>query len=108
MSEQTRRNVMKIAGSALGGIAVGSTVTAAERTDRYIVDTKRKASTRKLEQANSGTASSRTRGWVHTARSGPGGDGEAVRHRARQVGPTRGTPAVLAAVEADLSRSFMV
>lgn len=45
-----RRNFVKLSGSVLGGIAAGSTVVAAERTDRFIVDI-RGTSTEKLEQA---------------------------------------------------------
>jgi|AntDeeMinimDraft_5_1070356.scaffolds.fasta_scaffold00018_52 subtilisin family serine protease len=37
MVEKSRRDVMKFSGALLGGIAVGSTVTAAENTDRFIV-----------------------------------------------------------------------
>ncbi|MFC7133427.1 MULTISPECIES: S8 family serine peptidase [Salinibaculum] len=39
MSSQDRRTFLKVSGAVLGGIAVGSTVTAATSTDRYIVDT---------------------------------------------------------------------
>ncbi|MFB6176104.1 MAG: S8 family serine peptidase, partial [Halobaculum sp.] len=39
MAEQNRRTFLKTTGAMLGGIAAGSTVTAAERTDRFIVET---------------------------------------------------------------------
>lgn len=39
MSRQTRRTFLKTSGAVVGGIAVGTTVTAAERTDRFIVST---------------------------------------------------------------------
>lgn len=42
MSRTNRRTFLKVSGSVIGGIAVGTTVTAAERTDRYIVTTRRK------------------------------------------------------------------
>lgn len=38
MRQQHRRTFLKLSGSLLGGIAAGSTVVAAERTDRFIVD----------------------------------------------------------------------
>ncbi|WP_458206245.1 S8 family serine peptidase [Haladaptatus sp. NG-SE-30] len=37
MSKQTRQSFLKVSGTVLGGIAVGSTVTAAESTERFIV-----------------------------------------------------------------------
>ena len=40
MPHTTRRTFLKVSGAALGGIAVGTQVTAAERTDRFIVETK--------------------------------------------------------------------
>lgn len=40
MSDTTRRTFLKVSGAALGGIAVGTQVTAAERTDRFIVELK--------------------------------------------------------------------
>lgn len=40
MVHSTRRDVIKVGGALLGGIAVGSTVTAATSTDRFIVRTK--------------------------------------------------------------------
>lgn len=40
MSRQTRRTFLKVSGSVLGGLAVGSTVTAAESRDRFIVNTR--------------------------------------------------------------------
>jgi len=43
MSNITKRTFLKLSGSLLGGIAAGTTVTAAERTDRFIVSTKGKA-----------------------------------------------------------------
>ena len=43
MPETTKRTFLKVSGSLLGGIAAGTTVTAAERTDRFIVSTKGKA-----------------------------------------------------------------
>lgn len=39
MPEHTRRTFLRVGGSVLGGIATGTTVVAAERTDRYLVDT---------------------------------------------------------------------
>jgi len=39
MSQHGRRTFLKLSGGVLGGIFAGSTVTAAERTDRFIVDT---------------------------------------------------------------------
>jgi subtilisin family serine protease len=39
MSDHTRRTFLTVSGAALGGIALGTQVTAAARTDRYIVDT---------------------------------------------------------------------
>ncbi|WP_266076931.1 hypothetical protein [Haladaptatus caseinilyticus] len=36
-SQQTRRSFLKISGTVMGGIAVGTTVTAAKSTDRFIV-----------------------------------------------------------------------
>ncbi|QUO46522.1 S8 family peptidase [Halorubrum ruber] len=43
MLNVTKRDVLKVSGSLIGGIAAGTTVTAAERTDRFIVSTKGKA-----------------------------------------------------------------
>lgn len=40
MPTNTRRSFLKVSGAVLGGIATGTTVTAAERTDRFIVKTK--------------------------------------------------------------------
>ncbi|WP_256296875.1 S8 family serine peptidase [Haloarchaeobius salinus] len=40
MVHSTRRDVIKVSGALLGGIAVGTTVTAATSTDRFIVRTK--------------------------------------------------------------------
>jgi subtilisin family serine protease len=40
MSDKTRRSFLEISGAALGGIAVGSTVTAAASTERFILDVK--------------------------------------------------------------------
>jgi subtilisin family serine protease len=40
MVRSTRRDVIKVSGALLGGIAVGTTVTAATSTDRFIVETK--------------------------------------------------------------------
>ncbi|MDR5673207.1 S8 family serine peptidase [Halalkaliarchaeum sp. AArc-GB] len=40
MTPETRRTFLKVSGAVLGGIATGTTVTAAERTDRFIVETK--------------------------------------------------------------------
>jgi subtilisin family serine protease len=40
MSRHTRRKFLTVGGAVLGGIAVGSQVTAAERTDRYLVELK--------------------------------------------------------------------
>ncbi|WP_430505345.1 S8 family serine peptidase [Haloparvum sp. PAK95] len=39
MPQQTRRTFLKVSGGVLGGIAAGTTVAAAERTDRFIVET---------------------------------------------------------------------
>lgn len=39
-STVNRRNFIKISGTVVGGIATGTTVVAAERTDRFIVDAK--------------------------------------------------------------------
>lgn len=40
MARQTRRRFLQVSGSVIGGIAAGTTVTAAERTDQFIVKTK--------------------------------------------------------------------
>ncbi|QDX40998.1 S8 family serine peptidase [Salarchaeum sp. JOR-1] len=48
MVEHTRREFLTLSGAALGGIAVGSTVTAAESTERFIV----KAKGKKLEKSD--------------------------------------------------------
>jgi subtilisin family serine protease len=40
MLDVTKRDFLKVSGSLIGGIAAGTTVTAAERTDRFIVSTK--------------------------------------------------------------------
>jgi len=40
MSQPTRRTFLTISGSVLGGIAAGTTVTAATRSDRFLVQTK--------------------------------------------------------------------
>lgn len=40
MSDKPRRTFLKVSGSLLGGVAVGSTVIAATATDRFIVDTR--------------------------------------------------------------------
>jgi subtilisin family serine protease len=40
MVDRSRRDVLQFSGALLGGIAAGSTVTAAESTDRFIVQTK--------------------------------------------------------------------
>ncbi|MFC6794602.1 hypothetical protein ACFQFH_09955 [Halobaculum halobium] len=39
MSRHRRRTFLKLSGGVLGGIFAGTTVTAAERTDRFIVKT---------------------------------------------------------------------
>ena len=39
MSHSTRREFLTVSGTVLGGVAVGTTVTAATRTDRYIIKT---------------------------------------------------------------------
>ncbi|WP_458209310.1 S8 family peptidase [Haladaptatus sp. NG-SE-30] len=49
MTTHNRRSFLKLSGTLLGGLAVGSTVTAAVRTDRFIVDT-RGISTKTLER----------------------------------------------------------
>lgn len=41
MAGYNRRSFLKVSGAVLGGVAAGSTVTAAESTDRFIVDTKK-------------------------------------------------------------------
>ena len=43
MLNVTKRDFLKVSGSVIGGIAAGTTVTAAERTDRFIVSTKGRA-----------------------------------------------------------------
>ncbi|MFB6176670.1 MAG: S8 family serine peptidase, partial [Halobaculum sp.] len=48
MSRETRRTFLELTGAALGGIALGSTVTAAERTDRFLVSTRGNANLGKL------------------------------------------------------------
>ncbi|WP_135822443.1 S8 family peptidase [Halostella litorea] len=40
MSHHTRRSFVKLSGAVLGGIAAGTTVTAATASDRYLVDTR--------------------------------------------------------------------
>lgn len=40
MSHSSRRTFLKVSGAVLGGIATGTTVTAATRTDRFIVETR--------------------------------------------------------------------
>ncbi len=40
MSTHTRRHVLRVSGALLGGIATGTTVTAAQSTDRYLVITR--------------------------------------------------------------------
>ncbi|SEK51484.1 S8 family peptidase [Haloferax larsenii] len=47
MPQQHRRNFLKASGALLGGLFAGSTVVAAERTDRFVVKTKHAA---KLER----------------------------------------------------------
>jgi len=42
MQDVTRRTFLTVSGATLGGIAVGTTVTAAARTDRFLVETKGK------------------------------------------------------------------
>ena len=49
MVHQHRRTFLKVSGAVLGGIAVGTTVTAATRTDRFIVKTKGRADLSSLE-----------------------------------------------------------
>jgi len=49
MPQSTRREFLTVSGAALGGIAVGTTVTAAARTDRFIVSTKGRADLSSLE-----------------------------------------------------------
>jgi subtilisin family serine protease len=49
MGEYNRRSVLRLAGTALGGVAAGTTVTAAERTDRFIVNAKGRTSAEDLE-----------------------------------------------------------
>ena len=49
MVHQCRRTFLKVSGAVLGGIAVGTTVTAATRTDRFIVKTKGRADLSSLE-----------------------------------------------------------
>ncbi|MEF8831877.1 MAG: hypothetical protein V5A23_10125, partial [Halobacteriales archaeon] len=40
MGGVSRRRLLKVSGGLLGGIAVGSEVVAAERTDRFVVETR--------------------------------------------------------------------
>ncbi|MFW5903336.1 MAG: S8 family serine peptidase [Halolamina sp.] len=49
MSTYNRRTFLKTSGALLGGIAAGTTVTAAERTDRFIVQTRGKSAPRDLD-----------------------------------------------------------
>ena len=49
MVQQRRRTFLKVSGAVLGGIATGTTVTAATRTDRFIVKTKGRADLSSLE-----------------------------------------------------------
>jgi subtilisin family serine protease len=49
MVHQRRRTFLKVSGAVLGGIATGTTVTAATRTDRFIVKTKGRADLSSLE-----------------------------------------------------------
>jgi subtilisin family serine protease len=49
MSTYNRRTFLKTSGALLGGIAAGTTVTAAERTDRFLVRTRGTAAPRDLE-----------------------------------------------------------
>ena len=49
MSDHTRRRFLKLSGGALGGVFAGSTVVAAERTDRFIVETKGRRTPRDLD-----------------------------------------------------------
>jgi subtilisin family serine protease len=49
MVHQHRRTFLKVSGAVLGGIATGTTVTAATRTDRFIVKTKGRADLSSLE-----------------------------------------------------------
>lgn len=51
MSNTTRRRFLTVSGVALGGITTGATVTAAERTDRFIVESRGRTSRRDLERA---------------------------------------------------------
>jgi len=50
MVEKSRRDVLQFSGALIGGIAAGSTVTAAESSDTFLVEAK-KTSARKLERA---------------------------------------------------------
>ncbi|NHN40419.1 S8 family serine peptidase [Halorubellus sp. JP-L1] len=43
MVDRSRRDVMKVGGALLGGIAVGSTVTAAESTSRFFLEAKNRS-----------------------------------------------------------------
>jgi len=49
MSTYNRRTFLKTSGALLGGIAAGTTVTAAERTDRFIVQTRGTSAPRDLD-----------------------------------------------------------
>jgi subtilisin family serine protease len=49
MSDHTRRRFLKLSGGALGGVFAGSTVVAAERTDRFIVETRGQRTPRDLD-----------------------------------------------------------
>ncbi|MFC6953466.1 S8 family peptidase [Halorubellus litoreus] len=43
MVDRSRRDVLKFSGALLGGIAVGSTVTAAESSDRFLLEAKKRS-----------------------------------------------------------------
>ncbi len=49
MPRSSRREFMTVAGAALGGIAVGTQVTAVERTDRFILKTSQKGAPEDLD-----------------------------------------------------------
>jgi subtilisin family serine protease len=49
MEEPTRRTFLRVSGAVLGGIATGTTVTAAESVDRWIIDTKDARGLNRLE-----------------------------------------------------------
>ncbi|MFC6953465.1 S8 family peptidase [Halorubellus litoreus] len=51
MGEYSRRSALRAVGAAIGGLSVGVTVTAAERTDRFVVRTKGRTTAGDVEAA---------------------------------------------------------